>query len=268
MDEPSTEPQRSLGVRPGRETDLRHHDVMGGVAAVAALKLMTFNVNFANHDRPGALDTIAAADADVVLLQEITTPWKKDLAKRFAKTYPYQTFYVHPHMPAGGIAVLSKFPIKDELLIASPNADWFPGQRLVIDSGIGKLQILNVHLRPAIDDGSWLKGYITTRPMRRAEIEEYWKHLSTGMPTLVAGDFNEDTSGRAVEFLEQHSLSRVAMTADQPPTWHYKDDLLTMSIDHVMIDGSLTASDAHVIDAGGSDHRPVVVTLSAVTAAR
>ena len=29
----------------------------------------------------------------------------------------------------------------------------------------------------------------------------------------------------------------------------------------VMVDGSLTASDAHVIDAGGSDHRPVVVTL-------
>jgi endonuclease/exonuclease/phosphatase (EEP) superfamily protein YafD len=36
-----------------------------------------------------------------------------------------------------------------------------------------------------------------------------------------------------------------------------------MDIDHVMIDGRLTAGEARVLDAGTSDHRPVVVTISA-----
>jgi endonuclease/exonuclease/phosphatase family metal-dependent hydrolase len=31
--------------------------------------------------------------------------------------------------------------------------------------------------------------------------------------------------------------------------------------DHVVIDHHLTARDAHVLDAGTSDHRPVVVTI-------
>jgi endonuclease/exonuclease/phosphatase (EEP) superfamily protein YafD len=38
-------------------------------------------------------------------------------------------------------------------------------------------------------------------------------------------------------------------------------DLLTMEIDHVVIDGRLVASAARVLDAGTSDHRPVVVTI-------
>ena len=39
-------------------------------------------------------------------------------------------------------------------------------------------------------------------------------------------------------------------------------DLLKMDIDHVMISGKLSASTAEVIDAGASDHRPVVVTIA------
>ena len=34
-----------------------------------------------------------------------------------------------------------------------------------------------------------------------------------------------------------------------------------MNIDHIMLDGHLAATDARVLDAGASDHRPVVVTL-------
>jgi endonuclease/exonuclease/phosphatase (EEP) superfamily protein YafD len=50
-----------------------------------------------------------------------------------------------------------------------------------------------------------------------------------------------------------------------PKSWRYVRDnveVLKLDIDHVMIDGNLTARDAHVIDAGASDHRPVVVTIA------
>jgi endonuclease/exonuclease/phosphatase family metal-dependent hydrolase len=34
-----------------------------------------------------------------------------------------------------------------------------------------------------------------------------------------------------------------------------------MDIDHVLVDDNFTAKNAHVMDAGTSDHRPVVVTI-------
>jgi endonuclease/exonuclease/phosphatase (EEP) superfamily protein YafD len=225
--------------------------------------LMTYNVNHANPDPEGSMDAISKADADVVLLQEITDAWKTRLEKRFATQYPYRTFHTGR---AGGLAVLSKREIRADELWSPPAGGYFPAERLVVDSPLGEVQILHVHLRPNIDKGNWALGWQTTPPIRRREIETYWKKLSSGTPTIVAGDFNELPTGRAVEFLADKGLARVATTG--PATWHHvvtvgtkKISALSMDIDHVVVDASFKASDAHVLDAGASDHRPVVVTL-------
>jgi endonuclease/exonuclease/phosphatase family metal-dependent hydrolase len=236
--------------------------------AARALRLMTFNVNYGNPSPSEALDAIEKADVDVVLLQEVTSEWKRHLAARFAKLYPHQVFRIHTRA-AGGLAILSKVPITAEEVLPSPERGWFPAQRVVLDTTFGALQVLNVHLRPAIDGGSWIKGFMTTPPLRRREIEAYWRKLAKNVPTVVAGDFNEDTTGSALAYLTRQRLSRVATQG--PTTWRYQvhlktgmSDLLKMDIDHVMIDPSLKARDAEVIDAGASDHRPVVVTISPI----
>ena len=59
------------------------------------------------------------------------------------------------------------------------------------------------------------------------------------------------------------------MPTSGPTTWHYEKmvkgqpwDLLKMDIDHVLVDTAhFTTTNAHVMDAGHSDHRPVVVTI-------
>jgi len=235
-------------------------------ADARALRLMTFNVNYGNPSPTEALDTIEDADVDVVLLQEVTSEWKRLLQARFQTRYPHQVYRIHSRA-AGGLAVLSKVPISAEEVIPSPERGWFPAQRLVVDTTFGALQILNVHLRPAIDGGSWIKGFMTTPPLRRREIETYWRKLAKNLPTVIAGDFNEDMTGQAISYLTKQSLSRVATQG--PTTWRYQvhgtsgvSDLLKLDIDHVMIDKQLKASDALVIDAGASDHRPVVVTIA------
>ncbi len=234
-------------------------------AAPRALRLMTFNVNYGNPTPAEALAAIERADVDIVLLQEITLEWKRQLAARFATQYPHQVFRIHTRA-AGGLAVLSKIAITAEEVYPSPERGWFPAQRLVVASPFGPLQILNVHLRPAFDGGSWIKGFMTTPPLRRREIESYWRKLGRDMPTVVAGDFNEDPNGSALSFLSRQRLERVPTQG--PTTWHYQvtnrgetSDLLKMDIDHVVIDARLSAHGAEVIDAGGSDHRPVVVTI-------
>lgn len=231
------------------------------------LRLMTYNLNYGNPRPETSLDAIAKADADVVLLQEITGAWQRSLDQRFAKQYPYRAYRLHGR-GAGGLAVLSKLPLSAEELWAAPagTGAWFPAQRLVVAAPFGPVQVLNVHLRPAMKNGSWVTGFFETPPLRRKEIEAHWKRLDARLPTIVAGDFNEDPWGRAVDYLEQRGLARVPTSG--PATWHYETiqagrriDLLKLDIDHVMIDGRLTARDGHVVDAGTSDHRPVIVTF-------
>lgn len=247
--------------------------VLGAVVPTAdarrgALRLMTYNLNYANPNFAATLEAIAAAGADIVLLQEVSESWRDALLERFASSYPHHVVRIHTRM-AGGLAVLSKLPLVHEELWAPPpgTGAWFPAQRLVVTAPFGALQLLNVHLRPARDRGSWIRGYMTTREVRRKEIEAHWRNLDPRIPTIVAGDFNEDPSGRAVAFLAQQGLVRVATSG--PRTWHYETrarglafDLLKVDIDHVMIDGRLAAGDARVLDAGTSDHRPVVVTIA------
>jgi len=231
---------------------------------VVAFHLLTYNVNYANPDFEASMKAIADADADVVLLQEITADWQRALVHRFEKQYPHRVFRLHARAP-GGLAVLSKLPIRDEELLASPS--WFPAERFVVASDAGDVQILNVHLRPAIDGGSWVKGFFTTPPLRLREVETYWPKLARDLPTIVAGDFNEDTYGSALGFLVKQGLARIATSG--PKTWHYQtshagkpSDVLAMDIDHVLIDKSFVARDGKVLDAGTSDHRPVLVTLT------
>lgn len=233
--------------------------------AAAPLRLMTYNLNYGNPRPETSLAAIEQEDADIVLLQEITGGWKQALDRRFAKRYPHRAYHLYGH-GAGGIAVLSKHALSREELWAPPSGTgaWFPAQRLVIDAPIGRLQILNVHLRPALKDGSWIKGFLETPPLRRKEIEAHWKKLDATLPTIIAGDFNEDPTGQAIAYLEQLGLARITTTG--PTTWRYEvngSDLLKLDIDHVMTDGRLVGKSGRVLDAGTSDHRPVVVSLEA-----
>jgi len=237
-------------------------------AATAGVRLMTYNVNYGNPNVAATLDAIAHADADVVLLQEITTEWRDALDTRFAAVYPHRAYRIQSRA-AGGLAVLSKLPIESEELLPTPRdvGAWFPASRLVVASPFGPLQILNVHLRPALDQGSWIRGYLTTPPVRKKEIEAHWQKIDYQLPTIVAGDFNEEPTGEALAYLAKHGMTRITTTG--PTTWHYEQtyggrtmDLLKLDIDHVMLDSQLVASDAHVVDAGTSDHRPVIVTIT------
>lgn len=226
------------------------------------MRLVTYNLNYSNSDPRGSLDAIAAADADVVLLQEITAGWQRALADRFAAQYSTHIFRLH-RRNAGGLAVLSKLPIGGEELLSPPEGGWFPAQRVVVTTTFGECELLHVHLRPALDHGSWISGFMNTPPVREQEIKKYWRELAHALPVVVAGDFNEDPSGLAIAFLEQHGMTRLATSG--PRTWHYAEDawdVLKMDLDHIVISPELAAHDPRVLDAGTSDHRPVVATIT------
>ncbi len=158
--------------------------------------------------------------------------------------------------------MLSKVPFEDVDYIDSP-VGWFPGWWVRVESPVGPVQMLLVHLRPPISDsGSWVKGYFITGPLRHKEIAAYMEQREAGIPTIVAGDFNE-TRGEALDLLEGAGLNDAveAFHPDDAITWRWRTSVgsLELALDHVFHDDRLRALNAEILDVGASDHLPVKV---------
>jgi endonuclease/exonuclease/phosphatase family metal-dependent hydrolase len=221
---------------------------------------MTYNVNFGIARDPETVAVIRAGGADVVFLQETTPGWERALRRALGRRYPHQA-YRHAG-GAGGLAILSRHRFREGGYL-SPPGEWFPAWRVVLESPLGPLQVLQVHLRPPVSDrGSWVSGYFTTGGYRRGEIAHFAKSLRRDLPTLVVGDFNEGAGGKAVRGLEQSHGLRNALEAFQPgaTTWQWQTSLgrIKLQLDHILHDARLRPLDVRVLRAGRSDHFPVV----------
>jgi endonuclease/exonuclease/phosphatase (EEP) superfamily protein YafD len=233
-------------------------------AGAPELRVLSFNINYGVGHDPSNVAAVAEANADLVLLQETTAESEAAFRKALAGTYPYVLF--RDCCNAGGLGVLSKHPIREEAWL-EPSVGWFPAWRVVVDTALGPVQALDVHLRPPMSDGgSWVAGYFTTRDDRREEIAAFWPALDPALPTIVAGDFNEDAQGRAIAFLAEKGLRSALPQVDpRAKTWRWQTRLgkLRLMLDHVVYGPGLQLRSAEVLDRGTSDHLPVLVVLGA-----
>ena len=227
------------------------------------LTVMTYNVNFGLAGDDATLQAIRREGADVVLLQETNEAWQADIEERLSGIYPTRRY--HHCCRAGGLAVLSRFDVGD-LGVLPARHGWFPAWRVVVRSPTGPVQILSVHLRPAVSDsGGVVSGAFTTPRVRRAEIEDFYGLVDRSLPTLVVGDLNEGPNGHAVEFLQAQGLTNVLPEAGGPQsTWHWRTSVgtLRLQLDHIFCNGLLRPLWAHVVHAGHSDHYPVVAAFA------
>jgi endonuclease/exonuclease/phosphatase family metal-dependent hydrolase len=224
------------------------------------LRVLTYNVNFGIPGDGPTMEALASADADVAVLQEISVPWEKALRARFGATYPFIELY--PRGGAGGVGVLSRIPLHASELIKAEGDGWFPALRLVVYGPFGPLQVLVVHLRPPVSDGgSYVAGHFVVPAVHEQEIAHFLAALTPGLSTLVAGDFNEERDGRAIALLARRGFrSALPEYAPARATWRWSTSVGTLErqLDHLVYDASLEPLSAGVIDAGRSDHLPVV----------
>lgn len=233
-------------------------------AGAPRLTVMSYNVNFGLAGDAEGAAAIRAGDADVVVLQETTAAWERALRAGLRDRYPHMAF--RHCCGAGGLAILSRYPFEEREYLPQVGDGWFPAWRVVVASPLGPIQVLAVHLRPPLSErGSVVSGYFSTPRVRRAEIEAFAAHLDRALPALVVGDFNEPADGSAVRLLAARGL-RSALPEFHPDadTWGWRTSLGTVhsQLDHIVYDARLTALDARVIDAGRSDHRPVIAIFA------
>jgi endonuclease/exonuclease/phosphatase family metal-dependent hydrolase len=224
------------------------------------IKVMSYNVNYGLEGDLGIIEIIRDNDCDVVFLQETTPGWEVAIKAKLSDVYDHMQF---KHWSgAGGLGILSKYRFDKSGLILPPEGGWFPGWRVILKTPLGEIQALNVHLRPQISDsGSVVSGYFTTGGIRLDQIQRYQAQLDPELPILIAGDFNEDTSGDAMEYLASLGLksANYAFHPEQA-TWRWKTSGMTFTsdLDHVVHDKKLEPLNAWIVEKGRSDHMPVV----------
>jgi endonuclease/exonuclease/phosphatase family metal-dependent hydrolase len=221
--------------------------------------LMSYNIELGAAGEQATLDSIGLLDADVVALQEVTHEAEAWLRAAHAERYPNQLY--KSKGGAGGLAVLSRFPLSDRGLRPDPRG-WHPSWHLEVQSPAGPVQLLNVHLRSLFGAGpDPLRAYLRSDEDHLDQIRVFSDVCEGDVPTIVLGDFNEGVEGRAIRFLEDRGFSNL-LPAYHPgqPTWGFRSvgNQLGETLDHILISDHLVPLDAWVKPLGKSDHLPVL----------
>jgi vancomycin resistance protein VanJ len=231
------------------------------------LKVVTFNVNYAGVNMAHSARVLQQSGADVVALQETTPAWERYLRRRLRRQYPVQRF--RHHGGAGGLAFLSRYPLRSVRLIKPPRRGWFPAWLVEARTALGRVHFLNVHLRPPIGDSgrtsSVPAAYFCTRSIRKREIQKHLSQTPRGRPLVVLGDFNE-SGGPALRWVRGRGLrSALARFDSSTPTWRWKTSVMTFRsrLDHLFFSKHLRCVGAQVLGYAASDHYPVEAVFAA-----
>lgn len=239
-----------------------------------AIRFATYNVYWQNnsknkHNPHSVIRIIHDIDPDIIILQETYCFSQDHLANHFKKSHPYQLFRHYDYEDnEDGLGILSRFPIIKNIYFP-PRYGWFPGWLYVIKTPYGLLQVLNVHLNPKLvsqdNIGIFAEGLWLTGKFRLLEISYYYQYLNPTLPTIIAGDFNENDYGAAGNFLRSHHFKdQLLYLPITIKTWHCKFACFTFTgrYDRIFTSCGIYPFCLEVIKKGYSDHFPVLMDFN------
>jgi vancomycin resistance protein VanJ len=226
-------------------------------SSASELRLMTFNVNYANRNAPGIASLVRAESPDIIALQEVTDELAVLLQAELASEYPYFLFDNSTGLTLG---LISRYPLTVQSM---PPTTW-RAQCATAEMPGGAVTVWNLHPPPAVLQRGWAAQRETLAAVAR-ELER------EAGPLVVLGDFNttyQTDNYRLIssQLTEVHWGAGRGFGFTFPDTRRYVRELPPLRpmvrIDHVFVSEHFTPQETHVVPAGhGSDHRPVVATL-------
>lgn len=226
------------------------------------LRIAYANVNAWNAPAAEAVEWFESSDADVVALIECSQEWVDALraaTRADSALWPNAVVRIEGH-PIGGVAVLSKCPIRDVEAIISPEGR-FQMVDAVVEAPSGRVRIMVAHPVPPVD--------VAAVAMRNAEIS--WlaqRCASSPLPTAVVADFNDTPFGRALREFAAHSGMRTAASVTgMVTTWPARvagvpwPAPLRIAIDHCFVSREIGIASLSAGPRIGSDHLPLVIDI-------
>ena len=214
------------------------------------LSLISFNVHTANRRSADVLAYLQRQDPDLILLIEVNHRWIRELAPLTTR-YPHTA--ISPQADNFGMAVYSKLPIVEQD-IASLGPDQPLSVWVKLDVNGRRIGFLGTHPWPPMT-----ADMFQSRNEQLAAAADRAK--SSGLPTILAGDFNASPWCSGFRPLMAAGLRDTALGFGVQRTWNSKIPLMRIPIDHVLTTPEFTCLKRTVGLNCGSDHYAVEAEL-------
>lgn len=219
------------------------------------LSLVSLNLLYSNEDRRRVHAYLAAANPDVLVLEELTPEWLHAL-RPVLERYPYSV--AADQVGPWGLGLFSRVPLRDTRTTDLGVRGSF-NVITTLDLAGGPVRLAAVHLSSPT---SALKARY-----RNAQLEQLARLLGSvggAMPRLVLGDLNATPFSPYLRDL----LQRTGMQDARRPqgllgTWPRWMPLLQIPIDHCIADPAAGITSVTRGPAVGSDHYPLEVRMRA-----
>ena len=209
-----------------------------------SIKVLSANTNFKNSDLQALKELINSEQPDIVVLLELSHGQARQLAD--LKDYPFQQ--INPDDSPFGIGLLSKLPFSS----VTVDFNWrgsslkIPTIKIVAEWNAQLINVVAFHPMPPI-----APEFHLARNKKIQEIVE--KSKQSGLPTIIAGDFNATPWSSAFAPIEYMRATGLQSTW---PTRYFG-----LSVDHVLVSDHWQVKQSRVGPDIGSDHLPVVAEV-------
>jgi endonuclease/exonuclease/phosphatase (EEP) superfamily protein YafD len=226
--------------------------VPAAARAAPRLRLLSTNVRYTNPTPERLARELLAADADVLLVQEVTPEWGRVFdAAGFDERYPHVEIW--PRRDAGGQAIYSTLPMSDVRVVEREN---WPTISARVRVGDVSVALVDVH---TIGPPSGMSRHVATVDAL-VDLAE-----SLPAPRVLAGDFNATPYNRTLDRIADLGLDSAHERRGRglATTWpNGEKNLPPIRLDHVFVDDEIVILDVRELDGTGSDHKPVLVDLA------
>jgi endonuclease/exonuclease/phosphatase (EEP) superfamily protein YafD len=215
----------------------------------AHVRVVTANVCHCNDDLGDLLDEVVAADADVIVLQEVTLAAQPEIFERLSPTHPEYALMARPD--AFGSAVFSKHQLTDEQII---DLAGIPMHTIGVELGGRTVRLWNVHTKaPTIT---------VRRQLRDIQLDQLTdERRFVHEPLLAAGDFNASYWNDEMTDLLRTDLRDAHAVVGRGLDGTWKGLPIEPLLDHVLVSPEWGVTAVRTGDGAGSDHRVVVADL-------
>jgi len=216
------------------------------------LKLLHANVLSSNDEYQRLIDLIAAEDPDMIFLQEVTNDWVIGL-EPLQNDYPFS--YTEARSGNFGIAVYSKIRFDSVSHVDSPPLGY---PTITATATVGKASLTLISSHPTIPMG--LRLYSARNQQLDSVLDQV---QAADRPVVLLGDFNATLwDPQFKNLMRSTGLLNVRRGFGILPTWPTYMPIAMIPIDHVLVSESVGVSDVKTGKGIGSDHLPLIVTLS------
>jgi endonuclease/exonuclease/phosphatase (EEP) superfamily protein YafD len=226
----------------------------GGLPPAAGDRVTITHANllYGNERIDDAIEALAATDADIVAVSELTPEFADAFAaSELARSHPYSV--VRPGDAATGLGVWSRLP----LLAGERSRDGAMALTVQVQLDDRPLQVVLAHpLPPIFDPGRWRREMeaLADRPAAERDRTVLVADLNVSYVNPPFRRFLDETGYR-----DAHRALGRGLTMSWPT-----DELFPafVRLDHALVGRHVTATAIDDVDVPGSDHRGFTVTVA------